>query len=168
MLSSGDINSIAIHSIHHIFFFFGNWFLQCVSIHLIFWTHWTISILPIRFFHFLFCLISFVLWIVHIRCNNAKTHRGSVPEDFTACQNPAFCVFLLLLFPFWGPFRLFSGRPCPAYCRVGSSQVTSWWNLARSLPTKSFLQHISAQSPPFIRGILFSWFSDQILGSCTR
>ena len=38
-----------------------------------------------------------------------KTHRVPVLEDFTACQNPAFCVFLLLLFPFWGPFSLFLG-----------------------------------------------------------
>ena len=136
--------------------------------HLIFWTHWTISILPIQFFHFLFCLISLVLWIVHTRCNNAQDTQGSCPGGLHSLPEPGFLCFSSPLVSILGAFQPLSGRPCPASCRVGSSQVTSWWNLARSLPTKSFLLHISAQSLPFIRGFLFSWFSHQILGSCTR
>ena len=105
MLSSGDTNSIAIHSIHHIFFFFGNWFLQCVSIHLIFWTHWTISILPIQFFHFLFCFTSLVLWIVHTRCNNAQDTQGSCPGGLHSLPEPSFLCFSSPLVSILGAFQ---------------------------------------------------------------
>lgn len=122
------------------FFFFWKLISQCVSMHLIFWTHWTISILPTQFFHFLFCLISFCFMnCAHTRCNNAQDTQGSCPGGLHSLPEPGFLCFSSPLVSILGAFQPLSGRPCPASCRVGSSQVTSWWNLASSLPAKSFL-----------------------------
>lgn len=166
MLSCGDTNSIAIHSIHLLIFFFLETDFYSVSPCISYFLN------PLNYQHSSNTVLSFLVlfdqfsFMVCTQGVYAQT-QGSVPEGLHSLPEPTFCVFLLLLFPFWGPFSLFWERPCPASCRVGSSQVTSDETLQDSLFQLEF-SCTSLLESTFIKRHFILMVLTSILGSFTR